>query len=201
MNTLIFDTETISLNKPFIYNLGYRIIDEEGNVLADRDFVIRQIYDNKPLFATAYYANKRTLYTARMKAKRAQKVSWGEACRLMAKEIKQFDISTAWAYNSDFDEKAFYFNHLFYRNKIRPLDPIEVRDIMDVIDSIVNTAEYREFCKANNFVTKHASPRPRKTAEAVYAFITDNPDYCEEHTALEDSKIEAAILLEARTRG
>ena len=39
-----------------------------------------------------------------------------------------------------------------------------------------------------------------KTAEAVYAYITGNPEYSEEHTALEDSKIEAAILFEAWKR-
>lgn len=197
MNYLIFDIETISLNKPFIYNLGYRIVSDRGEVLADRDFVIRQIYDNKPLFATAYYATKRPLYTAKMRAKKARKVSWGEACRLMTKDIKQYGIATAWAYNSDFDEKAFYFNHLFYRNKIRPLDPLQVRDIMDVIAPIVDTAKYATFCRAHGFLTKHATPRPRKTAEAVYAYITGNPEYCEEHTALKDSKIEAAILFEA----
>lgn len=197
MNYLVFDTETISLNKPFIYNLGYRILSAKGEVLVDRDFVIRQIYDNKPLFATAYYANKRKLYTSKMKAKKALKVSWGEACRVMAKDIKQFNITTAWAYNSDFDEKAFYFNHLFYRNKVRPLDPVQVCDIMDEIDNITDTTEYKEFCKAYGFLTNHKTPRPRKTAEAVFAFITGNPNYCEEHTALEDSKIEAAILLKA----
>ena len=200
MNILVFDTETISLNKPFIYNLGYRIMTPEGEVLADRDFVIRQTYENLPLFATAYYANKRPLYTAKMRGKKARKVSWGEACRLMAKDIKAFGIKEAWAYNAGFDEKAFYFNHPFFKAKTRPLDSVVVRDIMDEIAPITDTPEYRTFCETNNFMTAHKTPRPRKTAEAVYAYITNNPDYCEEHTALEDSKIEAAILLEAWKR-
>ena len=55
-NVIIFDTETISLNKSFIYNIGYVICDPDGKVLLQRDMVIRQIYDNAPLFATAYYA-------------------------------------------------------------------------------------------------------------------------------------------------
>lgn len=197
MNYLIFDTETISLNKSFIYNLGYVIISDQGEVLAMRDFVIRQIYDNKPLFATAYYANKRPLYVSKMKGKKARKVSWGDACRIMARDIKEYGIAEAWAYNASFDEKAFYFNHLFFRNKVRPLDRVQVRDIMDEIDPIVSTSEYSEFCKANGFMTAHKVPRPRKTAESVYAFITNNPHYIEEHTALEDSKIEAAILFKA----
>lgn len=198
MNIIVFDTETISLNKQFIYNLGYVIFDTEtGEVHAQRDFVIRQIYDNKPLFATAYYANKRPLYTARMKGRSTQKVSWGEACRRMAKDIKDYKVTDAYAYNATFDEKAFYFNHLFFRNKVRPLDRVVVHDIMDYIKPITDTKEYREWTKAHGFVTAHSTPRPKKTAEAVYAFLKDNPDYKEEHTALKDSEIELTILVES----
>ena len=32
-NVIIFDTETISLNKSFIYNIGYVICDPDGKVL------------------------------------------------------------------------------------------------------------------------------------------------------------------------
>ena len=74
-NIIVFDTETISLNKNFIYNIGYVICDPDGKVLLQRDMVIRQIYDNAPLFATAYYAKKRPLYTSKMKARRTVKVS------------------------------------------------------------------------------------------------------------------------------
>ena len=41
MNRIIFDTETISLNKSFIYNIGYVITHGAGKVLLERDMVIR----------------------------------------------------------------------------------------------------------------------------------------------------------------
>jgi len=204
MNRIIFDTETVSLNKRFIYNLGYVITDGDGKILLERDFIIRQIYDNKPLFATAYYAGKRPLYTKYMKARRAKKVSWGEACRVMCKDIKEFNVADGYAYNSDFDEKAFYFNHLFFQNKRRPLDGINVHDIMDFIKVFTQTAAYKKFCKDNGFVTKHSVPRAKQTAESVYAYLTANSEYKEEHTALADSRIESFILtkcLEAQTEG
>ena len=191
-NIIVFDTETISLEKSFIYNLGYVITAPDGKELCSRDFVIRQIYDNKPLFATAYYAHKRPIYTNRMKAKQAKKVSWGEACRIMAKDIKTYSISDGFAYNSRFDEKAFYFNHLFFRNKRRPLDGINVHDIMDYIKVFTETESYKQFCKANGFVCKNG--RVRRTAESMYAYLLNTPDYKEEHTALADSRIEAYIL-------
>lgn len=192
-NILVFDTETISLEKSFIYNLGYVIVDPDGKTLLERSFVIRQIYDNKPLFATSYYAKKRPLYISMLKGRRTKKVSWGDACRLMCKDIKEYGILDGFAYNSPFDVKAFYFNHLFFRNKRRPLDGIKVHNIMNYIDVFTQTEKYKTFCKANGFVCKNG--RVKRTAESCYAFITNNPTYKEEHTALEDSRIETEILL------
>ena len=65
MNVLVFDTETISTNKPFCYNLGYMIMDFDTlDILEYEDFVIEQIYHNKPLFETAYYTQKKPIYTS-----------------------------------------------------------------------------------------------------------------------------------------
>lgn len=191
-NIIVFDTETISLEKSFIYNLGYVIVNPDGKIICSRDLVIRQIYDNKPLFATAYYANKKPLYVSKMKGRWAKKVSWGDACRIMAKDIKNYGVVDGFAYNSRFDERAFYFNHMFFRNKCRPLDGINVHDIMDFISIITDTDGYKEFCKLNGFVCKNG--RVKRTAESMYAYLVSNPNYKEEHTALEDSKIEAFIL-------
>jgi len=194
MNRIVFDTETISLNKRFIYNIGYVITDGDGRTLLERDMVIRQVYDNKPLFATSYYADKRPLYTRYMKGRRTKKVSWGEACRIMSKDIKEFGVADGYAYNSDFDEQAFYFTHCFFGNKRRPLDGIKVHDIMDYIKVITQTDEYKEICKEHGFVTKHSTPRAKQTAESIYAYLTYNGEYKEEHTALADSRIESFIL-------
>ena len=32
MNICVFDTETTSLNKPFAYNIGYTILNENGEI-------------------------------------------------------------------------------------------------------------------------------------------------------------------------
>ena len=197
-NTLIFDTETISTEKRFIYNIGYLIINPDGKVLTSRDMLVRQVYDNKPLFATAYYANKRPLYTSKMKGRRTKKVSWGEACRIMLKDLKENNVLDGYAFNSSFDVSSFYFTHNFFGNKRRPLDGIKVHDIMNNIKVFTQTEDYRKFCKANGFMTKNG--RVKQTAEVVYAYITNNPDYAEEHTALEDSKIETEILLYALSK-
>ena len=197
-NILVFDTETISLGKQFIYNLGYQIVSPDGSVLVERDLVIRQVYDNKPLFETAYYAGKRPLYTNGMRSKRMKKVAWGDACRIMAKDIKDHKITDGFAFNSSFDERAFYFNHLFFKNKVRPLDGIKVHDIMDYIKVFTETEEYKAFCKANGYVCKNG--RVKRTAESCYAFISGSGCYREQHIALADSRIEKDILLYSLAR-
>ena len=51
MNIMVFDTETISVNKPYCYNIGYIIYDTDGGqVLCKRDFVVEQVWNNRPLF-------------------------------------------------------------------------------------------------------------------------------------------------------
>lgn len=197
-NILVFDTETISVGKQFIYNLGYQVVSPDGSVLVERDLVIRQVYDNKPLFETAYYAEKRPLYTNGMRSRRMKKVSWGDACRIMAKDIKDHKVADGYAFNSSFDERAFYFNHLFFKNKVRPLDGIRVHDIMSYIKVFAETEDYKKFCKANGFVCKNG--RVKRTAESCYAFISNNGCYREQHIALADSRIEKDILLYSLAR-
>ena len=51
MRITVFDTETISTNKPFVYNIGYLIYDTETDkTLLKKDFVVKEIWQNKELF-------------------------------------------------------------------------------------------------------------------------------------------------------
>ena len=72
-----------------------------------------------------------------------------------------------------------------------------IADIMEVISGITETEDYQEFCRLNGFMTKHRRPRPQMKAETLYRYLTKNKDYEEEHTGLEDSLIELAILMTA----
>jgi hypothetical protein len=70
---MVLDTETIGLTNRIIYNLGYKIFDlTNGKVVVKNDFVVQQFYDNRPLMMTAYYKDKKPLYTKLMKGKKAK---------------------------------------------------------------------------------------------------------------------------------
>ena len=193
---LVLDTETINLEKQFVYDLGYTIADGDGNVVAKKSYVISQVYNNKELFATGYYSNKMPLYESRLKSGYSKKVGWGHAMRYLANDIKKYGVTEIYAYNSKFDAKAIAFMCSWF-NVVNPLGATEILDIMDFIVPIVATNEYKEFCRSNGFMTKHKYPQPQKKAETLYRYLTDNVDYEEEHTGLEDSLIELEILMTA----
>jgi hypothetical protein len=193
---LVLDTETINLEKQFVYDLGYTIADADGNVVARKSYVISQIFNNKELFATGYYSNKMPLYLERLASGYSKKVGWGHAMRYLANDIKKYGITEIYAYNSKFDTKAIAFMCGWF-NVVNPLGDREILDIMNFIKPITNTKEYKNFCKENGYMTKHKYPRPQMKAETLYRYLTDNVDYEEEHTGLEDSLIELEILLTA----
>ena len=192
MNIMIFDTETTDLNKCFCYNVGYIIFDTDTQkTLVSKEFVIEQIWHNLPLFSTAYYADKRPLYVKAMRAKKVKMDKFGRVCQTMIRDIKNFDVVAAYAYNSSFDEKVFGFNCDWFKC-INPFDDIPVFDIRGFVHNSIIDKEYKKFCERNNFFTD--SGNYSTTAETVYRFITNNTDFIESHTALDDAKIETDIL-------
>ena len=193
---IVLDTETISLEKPFVYDLGYVIVNDNGDIIAKKSYVISQVWNNKELFATAYYADKKPLYYARLKSGYSKKVGWGHAMRYLANDIKKYGITEIYAYNSKFDSRALNFMCAWYK-VVNGLGGIEIQDIMNFIKPITKSQDFVNFCESNGYMTNHKTPQPQKKAETLYRYLTNNVDYEEEHTGLEDSLIELQILMAA----
>ena len=193
---IVLDTETISLEKPFVYDLGYVIVNDNGDIIAKKSYVISQVWNNKELFATAYYADKKPLYYARLKSGYSKKVGWGHAMRYLANDIKKYGITEIYAYNSKFDSRALNFMCAWYK-VVNGLGGIEIQDIMNFIKPITKSQDFVNFCESNGYMTNHKTPQPQKKAETLYRYLTNNVDYEEEQTGLEDSLIELQILMTA----
>lgn len=193
MNIMIFDTETTNLEKPFCYNIGYVIYNTDtAEILVKKDYVVEQVWHNSMLFTTAYYASKRDIYIARMKSRQCKMDKFGYITQTMYRDIKEYEIQHAFAYNSDFDERVFQFNCDWFKC-INPFDTVQVHDIRgQVHNKIAFTDEFQAYCDEHELYTE--SGNYSTTAEAVYRFITKDNEFIEEHTALADSEIEAAIL-------
>ena len=192
MKICIFDTETTSLDKPFCYDIGYCIIDTETrNQLVQRSFVVEQVWHNLPLFQSAYYAEKRPLYVAAMRSRKSIMDKFGYICQQMRRDFKQNNVEMAFAYNSSFDEKVFNFNCDWYKC-INPFDEIPIKDIRGFAHHFLVNSDYKDFCDENGYYTE--SGNYSTTAETMFRYITRTTDFEEAHTALEDAKIETAIL-------
>jgi hypothetical protein len=169
------------------------VIDEQTRTtIARRHFVVEQVWHNLPLFESAYYKEKRPLYVALMRSKKAVMDKWGYIMRTMRRDILQNNVTDAYAYNSDFDDKVFTFNCDWFKCN-NPLEDIPVHDIWGYASEFITKHnEYKQFCELHQFFTD--SGNYKSSAEVVYRYITHNPDFEEAHMGALDGDIEAEIL-------
>ena len=199
MNIVVFDTETVSLEKPFCYNIGYTIKDTETRAeLVKRDYVVEQVWHNPMLFITAYYADKREGYVSAMRSRKTLMDKYGYICRTMIRDFIAYDVKGAYAYNSPFDDKVFTFNSDWYKCN-NPFDNLTIFDIRGYVHAFLLDNEFFDFCDKNGYYTDTGNYST--TAETVYRYITGNTGFIEDHTALSDSEIEAEILFKCLERG
>lgn len=200
MNVMVFDTETTSLDKPFCYNVGYTIINTIDRIaIVSRDFIVEQVWHNLPLFSSVYYADKRPLYIAEMRKHKTIMDKWGHIMQQMKRDIKSYNVESAFAYNSPFDDKVFTFNCDWFKTQ-NPFDTLPIYDIRGYANQfITHETEFIEFCEEYSRFTD--SGNYSATAETVFQYITANPEFIEAHTALNDSEIEAEILLYCLDKG
>ena len=191
--TMILDTETTSLDKPFCYDISWVILDMETGERVDfRANVVEQVWHNLPLFESAYYKEKRDKYVTMMRKHDAIMDKWGYIMRKLRQDIIKYSISEVYAYNSSFDDKVISYNCDWFKC-YNPLDNIPFYDIWGYASQYVtNTFQYKVFCEQYERFTD--SGNYKGSAEVVYQYLTENPDFIEEHMGLFDSKIEADIL-------
>lgn len=199
MNIVVFDTETISLEKPFCYNIGYTIVNKESREhLVKRDYVVEQIWHNPMLFITAYYADKRDIYVKAMRSRKTIMAKYGYICQAMIRDFIKYEVAGAYAFNSPFDDKVFTYNSDWFKCN-NPFDNIPIFDIRGYVHHFMVDDSFKAFCEEHGYFTD--SGNYSTTAEVMYRYLTGNTDFIEDHTALSDSEIEADILLECFKRG
>lgn len=193
MNFLTLDTETINIEKAFTYNIGWVIRSTNGDILTQKDYIVKQVWENKPLFETAFYALKKQLYIGDLRSRKSKIKHYGFIMLDLLKDLERYDIKYCYAFNSPFDTKVINFNCEWYKCT-NPLDYIgELLDIRALINNIIFSPEYKKFCVDNKLITTNGNLSVN--AETVYKFVTGNAEFVERHTALADSLIESDILL------
>lgn len=195
-NILVLDTETLGVYDARVYDLGYVIGNSVDGIIKARDYLSREVFDNPALMKTAYYANKLPIYEERLADGYCKVMKWAYILRILARDIKKYKVDGIYAYNSMFDARSIAKTCEAYGIKTNPT----ADGIIDIYHGITDphitkTEDYINFCQANGLMTKHKKPRPQAKAETLFRYLTNQTDYVEEHTALEDSKIEFKVLL------
>lgn len=183
----VLDTETVggACKVDGIYHLGGVILDRQGNVYGSFNYVIMEHYAK---IDEAFYGKKNF-------AKYQDMILNGEATCVPTEDMAinmvdmlcdYLEVTTMCAFNSGFD---------FTKTACASL--LEGREFIDLwlmaLQTLTNLKGYAKFCGEYGFVTPKGNCLT--SAEKVYAFITNDSTYEEEHTAFADSSIEADILL------
>ena len=207
MNIMVFDTETAGLYTQTLINVGYVIVDLNPTtfkykILKGRDYLVGEHYRNRLWMLNDKFVKAEKL------AKFETNVTNGSAIlrtekqifEQMARDIDRYDIAYGFAYNSDFDEDKFRRTALAL-NLPNPLDKIEVVDIWhNAMTYICSCEDYVGFCNEHNLRTPSDKYIPT-SVEGVTAFLNDDKNFVEEHTALSDVQWELRILCELGKRG
>jgi len=199
MKTLVIDVETLGDVNDYstlkVYDIGFAVVDTKAGILAEYQFIIREFFDTQD-FETAYYYNKRIDYYNMLANNNAIMISFLDARNRIADIIKQNKIKVIFAFNAKFDMNALNNTTKILSNgftsSFMPYGT-EYRCIQLFAANVLANKRYGKFCAENGLYTDKGNIRT--TAEAFYSYLSNNAEYKEAHTGLEDVKIEVAILL------
>jgi hypothetical protein len=181
------DTETVggATTPTGAYNYGAVIHDREGNILATQSILVAEHYEK---IKNDDYAKKNfDLYNQYIAEGKVTVVATeDEAISLLKNLFHFFNVKYVMAFNSAFD---------MTKTKCRELlDDFEFIDIwLMALQTLTHYKKFKTFC--TDFDLKNKKGTCLTNAQTMYAYITNNPHYIEEHTALADSLIEKDIFV------
>ncbi len=195
---LAIDTETCgSLAKPFVYDLGVRVIDSMGRVYESFSWVLYEVYVGmKEIMQTAYYADKLPQYEQGLRNSQNWKmVKVMTAFRIIRDIMEAYGITEVLAYNTSFDRRALNCTMEATTN-YRYFFPKDT-EFLDIWNMACSTLYQREsfFNMAHKMGWESDKGNLRTNAEVGYSYISKMHNFEESHTALEDVKIETEIFL------
>lgn len=205
-STLILDVETANdIHDALVYDIGGHILEEDGTIHSEFSFVIRDIFcDERDIMKSAYYASKIPEYVEDLQNERRQMVNFMYAYRFINHLMKVYNCKTVAAYNCSFDRNALNVTLRYLtKSEYRWFFPYDTEFICIwnmACNSICQDGNYRTFTETYRHYSNHGK-NYRATAEIVYAYLTNNPDYQEEHKGLDDVKIETEIYLACLAAG
>ncbi len=188
----VFDTETIGIDKKWIYDLGMVISTNRGkDILHRKRWIIKEVMEVPNIEKMAYYGSKmRTFY------KGLPKIPFSQAKEEFNNILQKFKVDTIVAYNLQFDMAAIKETLELTNNGKKFLkQKMEYFDLWNAAcDSIFQKRDFKKKAIENGWMSDAGNYRTN--AQVCYQYITGDYQFVETHTALEDANIETRILQE-----
>ncbi len=200
----MLDTETAnSIDDPLCYDIGFAVIDEDGVVYEEHSYVVAEIFMDKELMSSAYFADKIPQYMEQLENGTRRMARLNTIRKVLADTMRKYNTNIVVAHNARFDYKSTAKTQRYLTgSKYRYFLPYgtEVWDTLKMAREVLKADEdYENFCYENGYLTKRGCRR--YTAEILYRFFTNDIDFVESHTGLEDVMIEKVIFTECLARG
>lgn len=204
---MFIDTETIGSlyvkESVLPFEIGMKVYDTESQkVVKEKSYLVRKFFNNKYIMLSTFSATKYPDYFEKLENdKRYKTCSANDIATDIAKTIARYGIKIMVAHNGNFDKTAMarLFEDFGVEN---PFENIDLLDTMELSKVITFSKDYANYCikhkdRLNNikescFITN--SGRVRTTAQAIYCYLSNNADFEEAHTGLEDIDIEIEIF-------
>lgn len=199
MKILMLDSETTNdIETPLCYDLGFSVVDlDNGKAIEKHSYVVADIFCDKDLMASAFFGDKIPQYWADIKAGKRMLRKWSTIRAIVREVMAQYGIDTVVAHNARFDYSSTATTQRYLTcSKWRYFFPYGTKFVCTLKMSrevFGKDDDYIAFCEKYNYLTKQN--KPRLTAEIVYRYLTNDNDFVESHTGLEDVEIETKILL------
>jgi DNA polymerase III epsilon subunit-like protein len=193
----MLDTETTNdIECPLCYDVGFSVINDEGKTLEKHSYVVADIFLDKDLMDVAYFKDKIPTYWEDIKAGKRMLRRFATVRAIVRDVMAQYNIDTVIAHNMRFDYCSTNTTQRYLTSsKWRYFFPYGTKFVCTLKMARATFGKddnYIDFCKANNFGTKHG--KPQLTAEVIYRYLTNNVEFVESHTGLEDVEIETEIF-------
>ena len=196
---LVLDVEGArDIDNALVYDVGGAITDRAGIIYDKFSFVVKNIFGNgdNPIMDSAYYAIKIPRYRTGLKNGEFQMKNFYNVREHIKSLIEKYGVKEVMAFNASYDIRALNNTQKHTtQDRYKWFLPygIKVSCIWHMAcQTICKKKSYRTFCRENNLITPKNNIKT--SAETVYAFMINNPNFIEEHTGLKDVEIEVSIM-------
>lgn len=185
------------------FEIGMKVVDIENlKIVKEKSYLVRKFFNNKYIMLSTFSATKYPEYLKKIETdKRYKLMSVNDISKDIEKIAQRYNIKVMTAHNGNFDKTAMarLFDDFGTDN---PFENIDLLDTLELSKVITFSKDYANYCIAHKdrlndmkescFITN--SGRVRVTAQAIYCYITNNSQFQEAHTGLEDIDIEIEIF-------